>query len=105
MSERMTAVEAQAELDAEDRRPSFVRPSEIRALREVVELTRERDEARARIARYVAAKNALSEHTHAQPVTRGHWCDECRRLVGDRAVALAVLCGERETPAGEGERC
>ena len=94
MSERMTAVEAQAELDAEDRRPSFVRPSEIRALREVVELTRERDEARARIARYVAARDVLTG--------AGQW-NPIRYVEAERAcdAALAAL---RETPAGEGEQ-
>jgi hypothetical protein len=40
--ERMTAV-GRVPARRGDRRPSFVRPSEIRALREAVELTRERD--------------------------------------------------------------
>jgi len=67
----------------------------------IAELTRERDEARserdearARIARYVGASRAVDEHARTQPVTAGHWCSTCRALVGDRDAALAALRGE-----------
>lgn len=69
----------------------------------IATVVRERDEARALAAlvtTYRAAEAALTKHAPSQLQSGGHWCDECRRLVGVRDRALAALRGE--TPADEG---
>ena len=68
---------------------------DLRDLRaQLARVTAERDEARARIARYVAARDVLTG--------AGQW-NPIRYVEAERAcdAALAAL---RETPAGEGEQ-
>ncbi len=84
------------------------RPTEIEArlASEVVALLRERDEARARIARYVAAVEARA---FAADIAREEcdyeaWAAADARLEAARDACDAALAALRETPAGEGER-
>ena len=75
---------------------------EARLASEVVVLLRERDEARARIARYVGALDAYERHHEVIGAHRDmEWLTRNTRLIAAVDTALAAL---RETPAGEGER-
>ncbi len=63
---------------------------------------RERDEARARIARYVGALDAYERHHEVIGAHRDmEWLTRDTRLIAAVDVALAAL---RETPASEGGR-
>ena len=66
---------------------------------------RERDEARARIARYVAALDETRASLEGPlPASYDAWEVADRRTHAAYAAEDAALAALRETPAGEGER-
>ena len=117
----MTPDELQAALDAATRalREDELSPAaerfainvtrlvaEVSALRDVLAQTeRERDEARARIARYVAALDeGNAAGRYVAHTTHEAWLAHEQRLDAARSACDAALAALRETPAGEGER-
>lgn len=68
-------------------------------------MRKERDEARARIARYVAALDEVhASLNEPPPATHEAWEARDRRTSDAHHAADAALAALRETPAGEGER-
>ena len=78
---------------------------EARLASEVVVLLRERDEARARIARYVGALDEVHASLNEPlPATHEAWEAQDRRTSDAHHAADVALAALRATPAGEGGR-